>query len=65
VNVCWLYGPDEVILKAYDFLDSVQTGSQTNEEGKKAAVGALMLAVRRDLLSGKSTRGNRIQGQQN
>lgn len=51
LNKCWLYCPDDVIKKAYSFLEKVETGVEHSEEVKRRAVGELMLAIRIDLLS--------------
>jgi hypothetical protein len=47
INICWLYCPDEVIRKAYDFLVKVEH----NAEDKERAAGEFVLAVREDLFS--------------
>lgn len=51
VNLLWLYAPDNVLQTAYAFLDTVTTGASANDEQKLCACGALVVAVRRDLLS--------------
>jgi len=56
LNLCWMYCPDEVINKAYNFLLLVHTGQKHSDEEKEKAVGELMLAIRRDLLSRKPLR---------
>jgi len=56
LNKCWLYCPDEVIKKAYAFLDTAHTKAQHGDEAKERAVGELMLAIRRDLLARKPVR---------
>ena len=48
--LCWLYCPDAVIHKAYDFLDHVRVGVQRSDEEKEQALGAFVLEVRKDLL---------------
>jgi len=53
VNLCWLYTPDEVIQKAYAFLDKVRVGANSTDEEKESAAGALVAAIRKDLLSRK------------
>jgi hypothetical protein len=47
INLCWLYGPDEVIRKANDFLAKVEQGA----EDRELAAGKFVLPVRRDLVS--------------
>lgn len=51
LNKCWLYCPDDVIKKAYAFLDTVHTKAQHPDEVKERAFGELMIAIRRDLLA--------------
>lgn len=53
LNVCWLYCPDTVIKKAYNFLDHVHTKSVKNDEEKEKALGDFVSSIRHDLL-GKS-----------
>ena len=56
----WLYCPDEVIEKAYRFLDTVRAGANEADAEKEAAVGELMLAIRRDLLSREPTKATQL-----
>lgn len=56
LNKCWLYCPDDVIRSAYAFLENVHTGSQSSGEDNERAVGELMVAIRKDLLSRKPVR---------
>ena len=53
LNLCWMYCTDEVIHKAYNFLLMVHTDQKHSDEEKEKAVGELMLAIRRDLISRK------------
>ena len=53
LNLCWMYCPDEVIRKAYNFLLMVHTDQRHSDEEKEKAVGELMLAIRKDLISRK------------
>jgi len=53
LNLCWMYCPDEVIRKAYNFLLLVHTDQKHSDEEKEKAVGELMLAIRKDLISRK------------
>ncbi len=53
LNLCWMYCPDEVIQKAYNFLCTVQTGQQHSDDEKERAVGELMLAIRLDMINRK------------
>ena len=51
VNLCWLYAPDEVIKKAYNFLSLVHTGVTATNDKKELAVGELVTEIRKDLIS--------------
>ena len=53
LNLCWMYCPDEVIHKAYNFLLMVHTDQRHSDEEKEKTVGELMLAIRKDLTSRK------------
>lgn len=53
LNLCWMYCPDDVIQKAYKFIDSVHTGVKSSDEEKEMALGGLILAIREDLISQK------------
>ena len=48
-----MYCPDEVIYKAYGFIDSVHTDKQSSDEEKERALGELILAIRKDLIGNK------------
>jgi len=47
--LCWLYASDEVIKKAAIFLDTVKSSS--DEQENSIALGSLILAIRKDLIS--------------
>jgi len=51
LNLCWLYTPDEVIKRAYSFLEKVHTNISSTDEEKELAVGKLVESIRNDLLS--------------
>lgn len=53
VNLLWLYAPDDVISTVYRFLFMVHTGVVTSDHEKELACGAIVEAVRKDLLSHK------------
>lgn len=61
VKLCWLYCPDEVIQKAYAFLSTVHTGASRSDAEKELAVGALIVAIRRDLLSRKVVKRSQLK----
>ena len=50
VNLCWLYSPDNVVHRAYAFLDAVKTGAETSESARENAAAELFVAIRKDLL---------------
>jgi hypothetical protein len=51
LNQCWLYAPDEVIIKGYQFLETVHRGSGKTEQEQQNAMGEFVVAIRKDLLS--------------
>ena len=52
LNQCWLYCPDDVIEKAYRFLDTVHDQNpNTTSNDKELALGDFILAVRKDLIN--------------
>ena len=51
LNLLWLYAPDHVIRTAYGFLDKVKTGVAVPDQEKELACGAVVEAVRKDLLA--------------
>ena len=52
-NLCWLYCSDDAIRAVNAFLDSVENGAQSAPAEREAALQALMLTLRRDLISGR------------
>lgn len=50
LELCWLYGSDEVVHAGYAFLDSVKTGQNASDDDRGVAAGALVLAIRKDLI---------------
>ncbi len=63
LKLCWLYCPDEVIKKAYAFLDAVNSASQKTLEEKQLSLGDFVVAIRKDLLSRKITRKTKLTSQ--
>ncbi len=61
VNLCWLYCPDEVISRAYSFLETVHVGNQSTDAQQEAAFGELVAAIRRDLFRRGMGRRTRLQ----
>jgi len=60
LNVCWLYAPDDVIEKGYNFLDSVYVGAETTQQEKQDAMGDFILSIRKDLLTRKSVKDTKL-----
>ena len=50
LDLCWLYCPDEVIIKGYAFLDAVHEDSASNPGERDAALGNFVAQIRRDML---------------
>ena len=61
VKLCWLYAPDEVIKKAYEFLAKVKTGTTETNENKELSVGELVSAIRNDLISRKMVKKSKLK----
>ncbi len=53
LNRCWLYCPDDVILKGYAFLNTVHASNPSTDEIKEKAMGDFVASIRNDLLSRK------------
>ena len=51
MELCWLSCPDDVIHKGYNFLKHVSEGERKSDEAKEEALGAFILAMRRDLVN--------------
>ena len=62
VNLCWLYCPDDVIQKAYMFLDSVHTESTSGTETSEKAMGDLVAAIRTDMLNRRIVKTTSLRG---
>jgi len=63
LKLCWLYCPDEVIEKAYAFLDAIKPDSQKTIGEKSLSLGDFVVALRKDLLSRKITRKTKLTSQ--
>lgn len=50
LGLCWLYCPDAVIQKGYNFLDHVLLGDSKPDEEKEQALAEFVLELRKDLL---------------
>jgi hypothetical protein len=65
LNLAWLYCSDEVIQKAYAFLDSVHVdagkGGDPEEQLERNAVGELMVAIRTDLVNRRPLRRTELK----
>lgn len=62
LNKCWLYCPDIVIKKAYEFLDTVRPETAGTQEKKMEAMGSLVVEIRRDLLSRRYVKNTKFTG---
>ena len=60
LNRCWLYCPDDIILKGYAFLETVHTDNQSTAEAKEKAMGNFVSSIRKDLLSRKLVRSTNL-----
>jgi hypothetical protein len=60
LNQCWLYCPDDVIQRAYLFLDTIHPKNIETDEVKEKAMGEFVIAIRKDLLSRKLVRSTRL-----
>ena len=61
LNLCWMYCPDEIIHKSYNFLLMAHTDQKHSDEEKEKAVGELMVAIRKDLISRKPLRKTNLK----
>ncbi len=61
LNLCWMYCPDEVIRKGYDFLEMVREGAEASDQQKERAVGEFMLAIRNDLIGRRTFRTTNLR----
>ena len=62
LNLCWLYCPDEVIMKAYAFLDSVHEGSSSGARESEQTLGTFVSAIRQDMLSRRFVKRTDLDG---
>ena len=53
LELCWLYGSDDVIRAAYALLETMKLGRTTTSEERGEEAGRLALAIRTDLLRRK------------
>jgi hypothetical protein len=51
VNLCWLYCPDQVIQRAYGFLDAVHEQSALSAADRERALGEFVSEIRHDMLT--------------
>ena len=62
LNRCWLYCPDDVILKGYEFLNTVHASNPSSDETKEKAMGDFVASIRNDLLSRKLVKKTSLVG---
>jgi Pyruvate/2-oxoacid:ferredoxin oxidoreductase delta subunit len=53
LNLCWMYCPDDAIIKAYNFLSTVDTNSKSANGEREKVLGEFMLSIRKDLIKRK------------
>jgi len=53
LNLCWMYCPDDVIIKAYNFLSTAQTNKKSINKEREKVLGEFMLSIRKDLIKRK------------
>lgn len=61
LNTAWLYCPDEVIKKGYDFLGSIHT--KPSGADSEVALGEFVVAIRKDILSRKLVRITKLSAE--
>lgn len=61
LKFCWMYCPDDVIHKAYNFLLMVRTGQEHLDREQEKVVGELILAIRKDLIRRKPLRKTNLR----
>jgi len=62
LNRCWLYCPDDVILKGYAFLNTIHASNSSSDEVKEKAMGDFVASIRNDLLSRKLVKTTKLGG---
>lgn len=63
LNKCWLYCPDDIILKGYAFLDTMHIDNHSsNDEVRERAMGDFISSIRNDILSRKLVKRTRLSG---
>lgn len=60
LELAWLYCPDDVIRKGYNFLNTVKVGTTSDDSAQKASLCAFVLAIRQDLLSRKRVKSTML-----
>lgn len=55
LDLCWVYCSDEVIRKAYQFVETVETGQISTEEEKERAFKGFIAEIRKEVVRDKST----------
>lgn len=62
LNRCWLYCPDDVIVKGYAFLNTVHATNPAPDDIKEKAMGHFVASIRSDLISRKLLRSTKLSG---
>jgi len=63
LQLCWLHASDEVISKAYAFLDSVHTAAGTSAAERERAFAEFVASLRQDALSQELVTKSRLGAQ--
>ena len=63
LNLCWLYAPDDVIQKGYDFLMSVHTNEKHTDKEKELLLGNFIVAIRKNMLDQKVIKKTKLTGE--
>lgn len=62
LNICWLYCPDEVIMKGYEFLNLVHEKNISKAKDRDLAMGNFVASIRNDLLSKNVVSNTKLSG---
>jgi len=60
LNLCWLYCPDEVIQKGYNFINTLLENKATDQE-RENALGELVITIRKDLMKRTISRKTKLK----
>ncbi len=63
LNLCWMYCPDKVIRKAYNFLTKVHTAQKYSDMEKEKAMGEFIVSIREDLINRKPLKESKLKAE--